>query len=197
MSFDERKRRAKAFEKRAGGYIKQQFPDYRIEKQKIFASGRRPDYWGVHKQDHRDRVAFEVKTHPQAHRVQESDLKQLRMYQHHGIAQRGVLVVPDSVRVPREVRRRARGSGQEIVKVPEEGCFIATAAFGTPLANEIDVLRIIRDKHIKRTQFGQEVVQTYYRISPPISNAVAKSPILRRIIRDSVRSVLYVLKALS
>lgn len=190
MSFDKRKKKALQFEKKAGEYIKKRFPDYKIEDQKVFSSGRRPDYWLVSKRDPRNRIAVEVKYHLETEMAHESDLKQLRMYQHHGMARKGVLVYPDSVRVPRELRREARESGQEIVRISEGGCFIATAAFGTSLAEEIDVLREYRDRRLLQCALGKCVVRLYYNLSPPIANLIAQFSLLRRIVRVTIRCIL-------
>jgi len=190
MSFRERKRKARQFEKRAGEYVRERFREYRIEEQKTFASGRRPDFWAVSKRDSRDRVPVEVKTHSETSVAHESDLKQLRMYQHHGMAKKGVLIYPESVRVPRQLRRQARESGQEIVKISEGGCLIATAAFGTHLVGEIDALREFRDRRLLQSAIGRHYVRIYCNASPPIAKWVAKIEPLRRVVRLLVRSAL-------
>jgi len=63
------------------------------------------------------------------------------------------------------------------------GCFIATAAYGTPLATEINVLRDLRNTYLLNNAAGTLFVDTYYRLSPPIADAVSKSPALRSAVR--------------
>jgi len=52
------------------------------------------------------------------------------------------------------------------------GCFIATAAFGTPFAKEIDVLRNWRDDWLLKNSLGVIFVHLYYTFSPPIANNI-------------------------
>ncbi len=59
------------------------------------------------------------------------------------------------------------------------GCFIATAAYGTPLAGELDVLRRLRDRRLLTNPLGQLAVATYYAFSPPVANAIASDERLR------------------
>lgn len=62
-------------------------------------------------------------------------------------------------------------------------CFIATAAYGTPLAEDIHVLRALRDRQLLTNTFGLAFVDTYYRISPPIADRIADSALLRAFVR--------------
>ena len=55
------------------------------------------------------------------------------------------------------------------------GCFIATAAFGTPFAKEINVLRNWRDDWLLKNKIGTIFVQLYYKFSPPIANNIRLS----------------------
>jgi hypothetical protein len=70
------------------------------------------------------------------------------------------------------------------------GCFIATAAFGSPTERHVQILRDFRDKCLLKFQLGQEFVKLYYRISPPIADAIAKNEVLRMITRWSLIPVI-------
>jgi hypothetical protein len=66
---------------------------------------------------------------------------------------------------------------------PAEGCFIATAAFGSYLDPHVWALRQFRDNVLLKSAWGRWFVKTYYHYSPPIANVIASSPILRMIVR--------------
>jgi alpha-tubulin suppressor-like RCC1 family protein len=63
------------------------------------------------------------------------------------------------------------------------GCFIATAAYGTPLAEEIQILRECRDEYLLTNPLGQALVDFYYRVSPPIAELITEHPGLKPIVR--------------
>ncbi len=63
-------------------------------------------------------------------------------------------------------------------------CFIATAAYGTPSAEQIDVLREFRDVVLLESAAGSRFVALYYRLSPPVADIIAGNGFLRTIVRD-------------
>jgi hypothetical protein len=65
-------------------------------------------------------------------------------------------------------------------------CFIATAAFGTPLAGEIDALRGVRDAYMLTNPFGSAFADLYYRLSPPIAGEVAQNATARSVVRTAL-----------
>ena len=77
------------------------------------------------------------------------------------------------------------------------GCFIATAAYGTPLANEINELRDFRDTYLMATPLGSTFVDTYYRISPAIADEVAQHSVLRSVVRVALAPVVFIAKLLN
>jgi uncharacterized repeat protein (TIGR02543 family) len=66
------------------------------------------------------------------------------------------------------------------------GCFIATAAYGTPMAREIQILREFRDEYLLNNSVGQALVDLYYRGSPPIAEFITEHPVLKPIVRASL-----------
>jgi len=62
-------------------------------------------------------------------------------------------------------------------------CFIATAAYGTPVAEEIQILREFRDEYLLTSPVGEALVEFYYRVSPPIAEFITEHPSLKPIVR--------------
>ena len=71
------------------------------------------------------------------------------------------------------------------------GCFIATAAYGSPMAAEVQVLRGFRDRSLLRHALGRFVVSAYYQLSPPLARLVASSDTLRALVRSGLRPVVW------
>ncbi|MGB9676486.1 MAG: CFI-box-CTERM domain-containing protein [Candidatus Bathyarchaeales archaeon] len=68
-------------------------------------------------------------------------------------------------------------------------CFIATAAYGTPMAFEIDLLREFRDKELEPNTIGRHVVKLYYTISPPIAHIISCNERMRALVRASLKPI--------
>jgi hypothetical protein len=76
---------------------------------------------------------------------------------------------------------------QEITKEGKKGkCFIATAAFGSPLHPQVRILRNFRDRYLMPSRLGQRMVDFYYRHSPKIASLIAKHKALRLAARFSL-----------
>jgi hypothetical protein len=63
------------------------------------------------------------------------------------------------------------------------GCFIATVAYGTPMAEEIQVLRELRDEYLLNSPVGEALVEFYYKVSPPLAEFITEHPSLKPIVR--------------
>jgi hypothetical protein len=66
------------------------------------------------------------------------------------------------------------------------GCFIATAAYGTPMAEEIQVLRGFRDEYLLTNPVGKALVDLYYAVSPPVADFITEHPSLKPIVRSGL-----------
>jgi hypothetical protein len=63
------------------------------------------------------------------------------------------------------------------------GCFIATAAYGTDTAKELNILREFRDEVLLPNSLGAKFVSSYYKTSPPIANFISQHEVLRTAVR--------------
>ncbi len=70
--------------------------------------------------------------------------------------------------------------------VKSRACFIATAAYGTDDAPEVEQLRRLRDERLLKSTLGTLLVRLYYRVSPPIARLVARKPRLRTAVRRTL-----------
>jgi uncharacterized repeat protein (TIGR02543 family) len=64
------------------------------------------------------------------------------------------------------------------------GCFIATAAYGSPTAEQLDVLRGFRDGVLLESGAGSQFVALYYRLSPPVAEFISENSFLRTLVRE-------------
>ncbi len=65
-------------------------------------------------------------------------------------------------------------------------CFIATAAYGTPMAEEVQILRDLRDRYLLSNAVGQALVGFYYGVSPPVAEFISEHPSLKPIVRTAL-----------
>jgi alpha-tubulin suppressor-like RCC1 family protein len=68
-------------------------------------------------------------------------------------------------------------------ELPSSRCFIATAAYGTPMAEEIQILHQFRDEYLLTNPLGQTLVDLYYRVSPAIAEFTTEHPVLKPLVR--------------
>jgi hypothetical protein len=63
------------------------------------------------------------------------------------------------------------------------GCFIATAAYGSYLHPQVQLLRDFRDTRLLTNASGRAFVALYYRLSPPVAGFIAGHGSLRLLVR--------------
>jgi hypothetical protein len=78
---------------------------------------------------------------------------------------------------------------EELPMTPQTGCFIATAAYGTPMAEEIQILREFRAECLLTNSLGQGLVDVYYTVSPPVADFITEHPSLKPIVRAGLMPV--------
>jgi len=67
-----------------------------------------------------------------------------------------------------------------------DACFIATAAYGSPLAAEVQLLRGFRDSILRKTVLGELAVEAYYTFGPAAAGVVGESELLRATARELI-----------
>jgi hypothetical protein len=77
-------------------------------------------------------------------------------------------------------------NGESDAKVVDVRCFIATAAYGSPLHERLRLFRKFRDKVLVNSPIGRALVDTYYRLSPPLADWISAHPKAR----EAARTVL-------
>jgi hypothetical protein len=73
---------------------------------------------------------------------------------------------------------------QQLDPYSPEGCFIATASYGTATHPRIDVLRDFRDTRLKNSRAGRWFIRNYYRYSPRLARFIARHEYLRAGVRN-------------
>jgi len=81
---------------------------------------------------------------------------------------------------------------------PKNGCLIATAAFGSELAPQVQFLREYRDNTIMSTSVGSSFINAfnavYYTFSPIVADVERNNPILQEFVRAGVTPLLGILQ---
>ena len=72
-------------------------------------------------------------------------------------------------------------------------CFIATAAFDSPMAREVVVFREFRDTYLLTSNLGKGFVNFYYYYSPPIAEFIKNKPYLKFLIRAFLKFIVALL----
>jgi len=101
----------------------------------------------------------------------------------------------------------ATSSYQNIVAQSQEGqtegggCLIATAAFGSELAPQVQLLREVRDNVLLGTASGTEFMNTfnsaYYLFSPAVADLERDMPVFKEIVKITITPMLSTLSILS
>ena len=65
-----------------------------------------------------------------------------------------------------------------------DACFVATAAYGSAMANDVEMLRRFRDGVLQKTVLGELAVEAYYTFGPAVSGVVGESDLLRATARS-------------
>lgn len=114
----------------------------------------------------------------------------------------GAVSQPEAIPVTDEPVSDAAGPAEDAVLQPEAvpaegagGCLIATAAYGTELAPQVQRLREIRDTKILPTESGTAFMSAfntiYYSFSPAIADLERQNPAVRHMIGVMITPMIY------
>ena len=82
----------------------------------------------------------------------------------------------------------------QVIAQPGGGCLIATAAYGTELAPQVQYLREIRDNTLLSTSSGSSFMEAfngiYYAVSPQIADLERENPVFRELVRIAITPML-------
>jgi hypothetical protein len=84
----------------------------------------------------------------------------------------------------------ARFTTSERVVGSVDACFVATAAYGSMMANDVSVLRAFRDSMLSRSILGELAVEAYYTFGPAMAGVIGESDVLRATARVALTPVI-------
>jgi hypothetical protein len=70
-----------------------------------------------------------------------------------------------------------------------DACFVATAAYGSRMAGDVEMLRRFRDTLLRGSVLGELAIETYYTFGPPVAGVVGESDLLRAFARDVIAPI--------
>ncbi len=74
---------------------------------------------------------------------------------------------------------------------PPSLCFIATASYGLE-SGQVGQLCEFRDNTLMKSEIGKAFVEAYYKISPPIANAISESEPLKAVVRTALKPIMLI-----
>lgn len=83
---------------------------------------------------------------------------------------------------------------REYLSGEDERCFIATAAFGSGMSNEVQTLRQFRDEFLTKSYVRRLFVKWYYLHSPGIARIISENEFLKRVVRILLYPIVFSIK---
>jgi hypothetical protein len=68
-------------------------------------------------------------------------------------------------------------------------CFVATAAYGSPMAKDVSVLRRLRDRYLLTNDLGRALVSAYYAVGPALADVIRGRETLRAAARVALAPI--------
>ncbi len=70
-----------------------------------------------------------------------------------------------------------------------DACFVATAAYGSVMAGDVEMLRRFRDSLLSKTALGELAIESYYTFGPALAGLIGESDVLRQTARTALQPV--------
>ena len=70
-----------------------------------------------------------------------------------------------------------------------DACFVATAAYGSVMAADVQLLRHMRDSVLRKTVLGELAIETYYTFGPAVAGVIGESELLRATAREALAPI--------
>ena len=87
-----------------------------------------------------------------------------------------------------------RHSGRPHSSSSSEGCYVATAVYGSYDCPEVWVLRRFRDYSLSKTWLGRTLIHAYYAVSPKLVSIFGRATWFQKIARTKLDRVVSVLR---
>jgi hypothetical protein len=78
-----------------------------------------------------------------------------------------------------------------------DACFVATAAYGSLMANDVTMLRRTRDVLLRTSVLGELAVASYYTFGPAVAGVIGESDLLRSSVRTVLAPIIAWVRALA
>lgn len=156
-----------------------------------FEPGMRFEAWGIQaKVASLEDIALVVPTETPVGEVVTASLGHLLPQTHYYIAVRAV----DDCFAGSEVAV-VEIDTTEIIFTTVSPCFVATAAYGSPMGEEISSLRRFRDRHLMTNEAGRGLVAAYYELGPYFADAIRDDDDARQTVRQILAPVIDLVRA--
>ena len=87
-----------------------------------------------------------------------------------------------------------RHSGRSNSSSSSEGCYVATAVYGSYDCPEVWVLRRFRDHSLSKTWLGRNFIHAYYAVSPNLVNLFGNTVWFQKIAKTELDKIVSVLR---
>ena len=86
---------------------------------------------------------------------------------------------PITITIDSDKSIKANFAKEEPLAEKKGGCFIATAAYGTPVHPHMEIFRNFRDRYLMNNKLSRAFVELYYKYSPFFAKIIAKNKLLK------------------